>query len=202
LDRTQSAEEIRRDGAYHEAAHAVADVVLGHTVRYVSIKTEGTHYRDICVTAVTHMTFPGMGRIAVPWEALGHAIATMAGNMAMWREAGKPYPWDSWQETIRECEELEELGDPDEIENDTMTIREFCEAAALLGQMVKMPASDELPEGAPALPQMPSTGREAPWCHPGHSNPSSEPSPVLDRGCAGSRIRVSGRVPSSRHLNE
>src|SRR5215212_7549240 len=161
LDRTQSAEEIRRDGAYHEAAHAVAGVVLGHTVRYVSIATEGTDYRDICVTAVPHMTFPGMGRIPVPWEASGHATETMAGNMAMWREAGKPYPWDSWQETIRECEEIEELGDPDEIENDTMTVREFCEAAALLGQMVRMPASDELQDDALPLPQIPSTGEEA-----------------------------------------
>src|SRR5215217_900891 len=123
-------EEIRRRGAYHEAAHAVVDVVLGRTVRYVSIETEGTDYRD------------------------------------------------TWQEITTDCEDIEELGDPDALESDTMKVREYCEAAARFGQMVKMPASDELPEGAPALPQMPSTGREAPWCHPGHSNPSSEPSPV------------------------
>jgi hypothetical protein len=130
LDRTRSAEEIRRNGAYHEAAHAVVDVVLGHTVRYVSIETEGTDYRDICVTAVNHMEFPDMGLFPVPWEASGHASATIAGNMAMWREAGKPYPWDSWQEEIlRDCEDIEALGDPDETENDTMTIRKYCEAA-------------------------------------------------------------------------
>jgi hypothetical protein len=161
LDRTWSAEEIRRSGAYHEAAHAVVAVVLGHTVRYVSIETEGTDYRDICVTAVNHMEFPGMGLIPVPWDASGHAIATIAGNMAMWREAGKPYPWDSWQEITRECEDIEELGDLDETENDTMTIRKYCEIAALLGQMARVPASDELPEGAPPLPQIPSTGEEA-----------------------------------------
>jgi len=195
-------EEIRRRGAYHEAAHAVVDVVLGRTVRYVSIETEGTDYRDTCVTAVTHMESESMRLIPVPWEAQGHATSTIAANMAMFRAAGKRYPWDSWQEITTDCEDIEELGDPDALESDTMKVREYCEAAARFGQMVKMPASDELPEGAPALPQMPSTGREAPWCHPGHSNPSSEPSPVLDRGCAGSRIRVSGRVPSSRHLNE
>src|SRR5687768_11772736 len=87
LDRTRRAEELRRRGAYHEAAHAVVDVVLGHTVRYVSIETEGTDYRDECVTSVNHMEFPGMGFISVPWEASGHAIATIAGNMAMCREA-------------------------------------------------------------------------------------------------------------------
>jgi hypothetical protein len=48
-------EEIRCRGAYHEAAHAVVDVVLGSTVRYVSIETEGTDYRYTCVTAVTNM---------------------------------------------------------------------------------------------------------------------------------------------------
>lgn len=41
-----------------------------------------------------------------------------------------------------------------------MKVREYCEAAARFKQMVKMPASDELPEDAPPLPQMPSTGRE------------------------------------------
>jgi hypothetical protein len=138
----------------------VIDVVLGHTVRYVSIETEGTDYRDICVTSVNHMEFPSMGLIPVPWQASGHAIATIAGNMAMWQEAGKHYPWDSWQEITRECEEIEELGDPDALESDTMTIREYCKAAALLGQMVRMPASDEIPEGAPPLPQIPSTGEE------------------------------------------
>jgi hypothetical protein len=30
-----------------------------------------------------------------------------------------------------------------------------------VGQIVRMPASDELPEGAPPLPQIPSTGVEA-----------------------------------------
>ena len=42
-----------------------------------------------------------------------------------------------------------------------MTVREFCEAAALLGQMVRMPASDELQDDALPLPQIPSTGEEA-----------------------------------------
>ena len=66
LDRTRRAEELRRRGAYHEAAHAVVDVVLGHTVRYVSIETEGTDYRDKCVTAILHMEFPGVGLIPFP----------------------------------------------------------------------------------------------------------------------------------------
>jgi hypothetical protein len=161
LNKTSNTEEIRRSGAYHEAAHAVVDVELGHTVRYVSIETEGTDYQDTCVTAVKHMVFPGMGLIPVPWEASGHAIATIAGNMAMWREAGKTYPRDSWQEVTRECEDIEALGDPDETENDTMKIRKYCEAAALLGQMTRVPASDELLEGAPPLPPIPSTGEEA-----------------------------------------
>jgi hypothetical protein len=161
LNKTSNTEEIRRSGAHHEAAHAVVDIVLGHTVRYVSIWTEGTDYRDICVTAVNHVECPGVGLIPTPWEASGHAISTIAGNMAMWREAGKPYPWDSWQEITRDCEDIEALGNPDENENDTMKIRKYCEAAALLGQMARVPASDELPEGAPPLPQIPSTGEEA-----------------------------------------
>jgi hypothetical protein len=161
LNKASNTEEIRRSGAYHEAAHAVVGIVLGHAVRYVSIWTEGTDYRDTCVTAVNHMEFPGVGLIPIPWEASGHAISTIAGNMAMWREAGKPYPWDSWQEITRECEDIEALGDPDETENDTMKIRNYCEAAALLGQMARVPASDELPEGAPPLPQIPRTGEEA-----------------------------------------
>ena len=161
MDRRRKVEEGRRRGAYHEAAHAVVDVVLGHTVRYVSIESEGTDYRDICVTSVNHMEFEGMGLIPVPWQALGHAIATIAGNMAMWREAGKHYPWDSWQEITSECEEIEELGEPDATDADTMRIREYCEAAALFGQMIRVPASDELPEGAPPMPPIPSTGEEA-----------------------------------------
>jgi hypothetical protein len=154
-------EEIRRSGAYHEAAHAVVDIVLCHTVRYVSIETEGTDYRDVCRTSVNHMEFPGMGLIPLPWEALGHAIATIAGNMAMWREGGKPYPWDSWQEIVRDCEEIELLGDPDLEESDTMAIRMYCETATLLGRMVIEPAPELLTEGAPPLPPLPSTGEEA-----------------------------------------
>ena len=161
MARTWEAEEIRRDGAYHEAAHAVADVALGHTVRYVSIETKGTNLRDICVTAVNHMEFGGMGLIPVPWEALGYAISAIAGNMAMFRVNGIRYPWDSWQEITRECEDVEALDDPDELQNDTMMIREYCEAAALWGQTASTPAYDELPEGAPPLPQTPSTTREA-----------------------------------------
>jgi hypothetical protein len=76
-------EEIRRRGAYHEAAHAVVDVVLGPTVRYVSIETEGRDYRDTCVTAVNHMESESMRLIPVPWKAQGHATSTIAGNMAM-----------------------------------------------------------------------------------------------------------------------
>jgi hypothetical protein len=154
-------EEYRRSSAYHEAAHAVLDVVLGHTVRYVSIETEGTDYRDGCRTAIIHMEFPYMGLIPVPWEASGHAIATIAGNMGMCREAGKPYPWDSWQELISDCEYIEYIGDPDDMESDTMSIRKYCETAALLRQIARVPASDELPEGVPPLPQIPSTGEEA-----------------------------------------
>jgi hypothetical protein len=156
-----NAEEFRRRGAYHEAAHAVADIVLDHTVRYVSIETEGTDYQDECVTAVNHMEFPGLGLIPEPWQALGHAIATIAGNMAMWREAAKPYPWETWEAIISDCEDIEALGDPDEAESDTMGIRKYCEAAALLGQFATVPAPDELPEGAPPLPQILSTGEEA-----------------------------------------
>jgi hypothetical protein len=158
-------EEIRRSGAYHEAAHAVVDVVLGHTVRYVSIETEGTDYRDVCRTSVNHMEFPGVGFIPVPWEATGHAIATIAGLMADCREAGIPYPYDSWQEIVRECEEAEEavgdeLYDPDDpfqLWGDYMDIRAYCDAAALLGTMVTY---DNLPEGAPPPPRIPSTGEE------------------------------------------
>jgi hypothetical protein len=160
LDRTRRAEEIRRSSAYHEAGHAVVDVVLGHTVRYVSIETEGTDHRDICVTAFIHMEFPGVGLIPLPGAASGYAISTIAGNMADWREAGKPYPWDSWQEIIRDCEEIEEQGDPELEECDTMAIREFCQVAALLRLMVIEPAPDLLTEGAPPLPQIPSTGEE------------------------------------------
>jgi hypothetical protein len=154
-------EEIRRRGAYHEAAHAVVDVVLGRTVHSVSMETEGRDYRDTCVTAVTHMESESMRLIPVAWDAQGHATSTIAANMAMFRAAGKRYPWDSWQEITTDCEDIEKLGDPDALESDTMKVREYCEAAARFGQMVKMPASDELPEGAPPLPQMPSTGREA-----------------------------------------
>jgi hypothetical protein len=164
MNRSQR-EEIRRSGAYHEAAHAVVDVVLGHTVRYVSIETEGTDYRDVCRTSVNHMEFPGVGFIPVPWEASGHAIATIAGNMADCREAGIPYPYDSWQEIVRECEEAEEavgddLYDPDDpfqLWGDYMDIRAYCEAAALLGKMVTY---DNLPDDAPPPPRIPSTGEE------------------------------------------
>jgi hypothetical protein len=146
-------EEGRRNGAYHEAAHAVVDVEVGHTVRYVSIGTPGTNYEDVCRTAVNHITREGVDPIPVPWEALGHAISTMAGNMAMWRVAGEPsHPWDSWQKIIKDCEEIEASGDPDLLEGDTMSIHEFCEAAARWGQMVRVPASDE---------PIPSTGEEA-----------------------------------------
>ena len=130
-----NAEELRRRGAYHEAAHAVADVVLDHTVRYVSIETEGTDYRDTCVTAVNHMEFPGLGLIPEPWQALGHAIATIAGNMAMAREVAKPYPWETWEAIISDCEDIEALGDPDEAENDTMSIREYCEVKGTQGSL-------------------------------------------------------------------
>jgi hypothetical protein len=154
-------EETRRNGAYHEAAHAVVDVALDHTVRYVTIWTPGTNYRDVCVTTVNHMTREGADPIPVPWEAFGHAIATMAGKVAMWRVAGEPsYPWDSWQKILEDCEEIEELGDPDLLEGDDMSTHEFCEAAALWGQRVRVPAVDELPEGALPVPQILCTGEE------------------------------------------
>jgi hypothetical protein len=152
VDRAKRIEEIRRGGAYHEAAHAVIDVALDHTVRYVSIWTPGTDYRDVCVRSVNYMPFKGVGRIPVLWEAFGYAISTFAGNMAMWRVDGEPYPWDSWQKIIKDCKEIEASGDPDLLEGDTMSIHEFCEAAARWGQMVRVPASDEL---------IPSTGEEA-----------------------------------------
>jgi hypothetical protein len=139
----------------------VVDVVLGHTVRYVSIETEGTDYRDECVTAINHVEYPYMGLIPVPSEASDHAIATIVGNMAMCREAGKPNPWDSWQELISDCEYIEYIGDPDEMNSDTMMVRKYCELAALEGHLARVPASDELSEGAPPLPQIPSTGEEA-----------------------------------------
>jgi hypothetical protein len=52
----------------------------------------------------------------------------------MWREFGKTEisPWDNWEGLVQECEEIEELGDPEELENDAMEIRKYCEAAALL----------------------------------------------------------------------
>ena len=164
MSKRSSREEIRRSGAYHEAAHAVVDVLEGHTVRYVSIETEGTDYQDICVTAVNYCDMLGVGLVPVPWQARSYAIATIAGNMAMWREFGKTrtYPWDSWERIVQECEEIEELGDPDEPEGDTIKIRTFCEAAALLGQMVRMPTSEEWPEDAPPLPPpLPRTAKEA-----------------------------------------
>jgi hypothetical protein len=153
---------MRRLGAYHEAAHAVVDVIEGHTVRYVSLRTEGTDYQDICVTSVNHLNIPGVGLIPAPREALGHAIATIAGNMAMWREAGKTYPWDSWEKVLEECEQIEELDDPDQLDGDDIEIRKYCEAAALFGQRVKMPTADEVPDDAlPLLPQPPKTGKVA-----------------------------------------
>jgi hypothetical protein len=154
-----SPEEIRREGAYHEAAHAVVDILEGHTVRYVSIETEGTNYQDICMTSVETRNYPGAGRIPIPWQALGHAVATIAGNMAMWREGGETYPRDSWEQLIAECEELEALGDPDELDSDTIQIRKYCEAA-LLGQKAKMPTPDEPAAGAPSVPRLLKTGEE------------------------------------------
>jgi hypothetical protein len=164
LGRTRM-EEIRRSGAYHEAAHAVVDVVLGHTVRYVSIWTEGTDYRDNCVTAINHMEFPGVGYIPEPMGATGHAIATIAGSMADCREAGIPYPYDSWQEIVRKCEEAEEAvgdelygpDDPFQLWGDYMDIRAYCEAAALLGKMARY---DNWPDDAPPPPRIPSIGEE------------------------------------------
>jgi hypothetical protein len=161
-------EEYRRSSAYHEAAHAVLDVVLGHTVRYVSIETEGTDYLDVCRTSVNVMKFAGVGYIPEPTGATGHAIATIAGLMADCREAGIPYPYDSWQEIVRECEEAEEavgddLYDPDDpfqLWGDYMDIRAYCEAAALLGKMPIEIAPELLTEGAPPPPRIPSTGEE------------------------------------------
>jgi len=157
-----SAEEIRRSGAYHEAAHAVVDVIEGHTVRYVSIETESTDYQDICVTAINHYEIPGVGLVPAPWEALGHATSTIAGNIAMWREAGKTYPRDSWGKVVEEYEEIKDLGYPEELEGDAIQIYRYCEAAALFGMLLKMPAPDDLPEDAPPLPPPPPrTSKEA-----------------------------------------
>lgn len=157
-----NAEKVRRSGAYHEAAHAVVDVLEDHTVRYVSIGTEGTAYRDICVTAVNYYDWPGVGLVPAPWQALGHAISAIAGDMAAWREAGKTYPYDSWEKILQECEEIAELGDPDMLHDDTIEIRKYCKAAALFGQTVRMPTPDELQEGALSLPlPPPRTAQEA-----------------------------------------
>jgi hypothetical protein len=158
-------EEYRRHSAYHEAAHAVVDVVLGHTVRHVSIETEGTDYRDVCRTSVNHMEFPGVGYIPVPTGATGHAIASIAGLMADCREAGIPYPYDSWQEIVRECEEAEEAvgddlydpDDPSQLWGDYMDILAYCQVAALLGKMARY---DNWPDDAPPPPRIPSTGEE------------------------------------------
>jgi len=82
----------------------------------------------------------------------------------MWREFGKTEIslWDSWERLVQECEEIEELDDPEELENDAMEIRKYCEAAAVFGQMVKMPTPDEVPEGAPPLSPPPlRTAKEA-----------------------------------------
>jgi hypothetical protein len=80
----------------------------------------------------------------------------------MWRESGKTYPQDSWEKIIEECKEIEELDDPCEPECDTVQIHKYCEAAALFGQMVRMPSSDELPKDAsPLPPSPPRTGEEA-----------------------------------------
>ena len=162
MSKRSSREEIRRSGAYHEAAHAVVGVLEGHTVRYVSIATEGTDYQDICVSAVTYCEVPGVGLIPAPWQALGHATATIAGNMVMWRESGetRTYPWESWERIVQECEEIEELRDPEELEDDTTQIRKYCEAAARFGQMAKMPTPDVLREDGPSL-SLPRTAKEA-----------------------------------------
>ncbi len=80
----------------------------------------------------------------------------------MWKETGKTYPRNSWEEVTEECEEIENRHDSHELDCDTIKIREYCEAAALFGQMVKMPTPDELPEGAPSLsPAPPRTAKEA-----------------------------------------
>lgn len=157
-----SAEEIRRSAAYHEAAHAVVGLTEGHTLRYVSIWTEGTDYRDICVSAVNYQVIPGVGDVPVPQEALGHAIASIAGTMAESRAEGKNYPWDTWEKIIEYCEELEECNDPDLLEDDFLEIREYCEGYALFGQMLQMPKPDELSEDAPSLwPVLSVTAKEA-----------------------------------------
>jgi hypothetical protein len=88
--------------------------------------------------------------------------------MADCREAGIPYPYDRWQEIVRDCEEREEFGgdelydpdDPLQLWGDTMNIREYCEAAALLGRMPLEIAPELLTEDAPPLPRIPSTGEE------------------------------------------
>ena len=100
-----------------------------------------------------------MGLIPVPWEALGNATSTLAGEVAAWREAGKPHPWNSWQQLLRECEDIEELedalGDLHEPEPDAVKIRKYCEIAASFLSRPMMPGPDEMPEGTP------STGEQA-----------------------------------------
>ncbi len=84
----------------------------------------------------------------------------------MWRESGATYPKDSWEMIIEECKEIEESDEEESDDSvmlvgDTMGIRMYCEAAAVCGQMVKMPTPDELPEGTPPLPPLPRTAKEA-----------------------------------------
>jgi hypothetical protein len=159
LDTTWNVEEIRRNDAHHEAAHAVAHAVYGRTVRYLSIETEGTEYRNICVTAVNHMKSEGGDLVPVPWEASGNATSILAGEVAAWREAGKPHPYDSWQQILSECEGIEELedapGDLDEPEPNAVKIRTYCELAASFLRGPMMPGADEVSEGTP------STGEQA-----------------------------------------
>ena len=78
------------------------------------------------------------------------------------REFGGTYPQDSWANIIEECKVIEELEDLDDVECDTVKMQKYCGAAALVGQMMRIPSSDELPEDAPPLPPLPPrTGEEA-----------------------------------------
>lgn len=153
-------EKLRREIAYHEAGHAVFHIMQGTTVHYVSIWADGPDYRGSCRSDIRCIVTPD-GYVVLPWQALDRAVATLAGDIAMWKQAGETYPWGSWEELIEQIEELEGRDDSDESEiKDLTNIRYFCKTGADFGQFLEINSRDDLPEEMDsALP--PSTPEEA-----------------------------------------